>query len=90
MKALQLTEYGGPEVIRVADVPEPHAGSGQIRVQVKAAAVNPVDWKTRSGMYAGGKPLDSPRGIGFDAAGVVDEVGDGVTGVAVGVGCVDE
>ena len=84
MKALQITEYGGPEVITVAEVPEPHAGPGQIRVAVKAAGVNPVDWKTRSGMYAGGKPLDGPRGLGFDAAGVVDEVGEGVTGVAVG------
>ena len=81
MKALQFTEYGGPEVITVAEVPEPHAGPGQIRVAVKAAGVNPVDWKTRSGMYAGGKPLDGPRGLGFDAAGVVDEVGEGVTGV---------
>jgi NADPH:quinone reductase-like Zn-dependent oxidoreductase len=84
MKALQITEYGGPEVITVAEVPEPHAGPGQIRVKVKAASVNPVDWKTRSGMYAGGKPLDGALGLGFDAAGVVDEVGEGVTGVAVG------
>jgi NADPH:quinone reductase-like Zn-dependent oxidoreductase len=84
MKALQFSEYGDPEVLTIADVPEPHAGPGQIRIAVKAASVNPVDWKTRSGMYAGGTPLDGPRGLGFDAAGVVDEVGEGVTGVAVG------
>jgi NADPH:quinone reductase-like Zn-dependent oxidoreductase len=84
MKALQITEYGGPEVITVAEVPEPHAGPGQIRVAVKAAGVNPMDWKIRSGMAAGGKPLESPRGLGFDASGVVDEVGEGVTGVTVG------
>jgi NADPH:quinone reductase-like Zn-dependent oxidoreductase len=84
MKALQFSAYGDPEVLTIADVPEPHAGPGQIRIAVKAASVNPVDWKTRSGMYAGGTPLDGPRGLGFDAAGVVDEVGEGVTGVAVG------
>jgi NADPH:quinone reductase-like Zn-dependent oxidoreductase len=68
----------------VADAPEPHAGPGQIRIAVKAAGVNPMDWKIRSGMLAGGKPLDAPSYVGFDAAGVVDEVGEGVTGVAVG------
>jgi NADPH:quinone reductase-like Zn-dependent oxidoreductase len=84
MKALQFTEYGDPEVLKVAEAPEPHAGPGQIRIVVKAAGVNPMDWKIRSGMLAGGKPLDAPSYVGFDAAGVVDEVGEGVTGVAVG------
>jgi NADPH:quinone reductase-like Zn-dependent oxidoreductase len=84
MKALQFSEYGGPEVLTVAEVPEPHAGPGQIRIAVKAASVNGIDWKIRSGMLAGGKPLDAPSYLGFDAAGVVDEVGEGVTGVAVG------
>ena len=84
MKALQFAEYGGPEVLTVAEAPEPHAGPGQIRIAVKAASVNPYDWRVRSGMLAEGKPLDSPSYLGFDAAGVVDEVGEGVTGVAVG------
>jgi NADPH:quinone reductase-like Zn-dependent oxidoreductase len=84
MKALQFNEYGPPEVLRVAEAPEPHAGPGQIRVAVKAASVNAADWKGRSGKFAGGKPLEGPRYLGFDAAGVVDEVGEGVTGVAVG------
>jgi NADPH:quinone reductase-like Zn-dependent oxidoreductase len=84
MKALQFNEYGGPEVLKVAEAPEPHAGPGQIRIAVKAASVNAYDWKVRSGMFAGDKPLDSPAYVGLDASGVVDEVGEGVTGVAVG------
>ena len=84
MFALQFTEYGGPEVIRLGEAPEPHAGPGQIRIVVRAASVNPMDWKLRSGMLAQGKPLEDTTYLGFDAAGVVDEVGEGVTGVSVG------
>jgi NADPH:quinone reductase-like Zn-dependent oxidoreductase len=82
--ALQFTEYGGPEVLSLADAPEPHAGPGQIRVLVRAASINAIDWKIRSGIAARGKPLEGTGYLGFDAAGVVDEVGEGVTGVAVG------
>jgi NADPH:quinone reductase-like Zn-dependent oxidoreductase len=84
MYALQYTEYGGPEVISLGEAPEPHAGPGEIRIQVRAAGVNPMDWKIRSGMMAQGKPLEGTQYLGFDAAGVVDEVGEGVTDVAVG------
>ena len=84
MFALQFTEYGGPEVIRLGEAPEPHAGPGQIRIVVRAASVNPADWKFVSGMYAQGKPLEDTGYPGYDAAGVVDEVGEGVTGVNVG------
>ena len=84
MFALQFSEYGGPEVIRLGEAPEPHAGPGQIRVVVRAASVNPMDWKIRSGLLAQGKPLEDTTYPGFDAAGVVDEVGEGVTGVSVG------
>lgn len=84
MRALQYGEYGGPEVLSVAEVPEPHAGPGQVRITVRAASVNPVDWKQVSGMLVGDEPLAEPAVPGFDAAGVVDEVGEGVTDVAVG------
>ena len=84
MRALLYRSYGGPEVLEVGEAPEPHAGAGQVRIAVKAASVNPFDWKQRSGMLAGGKPLESPAYLGFDAAGTVDEVGEGVIGVAVG------
>ncbi|MDP9294537.1 MAG: NADP-dependent oxidoreductase [Actinomycetota bacterium] len=84
MKAVQFSEYGGPDVLHVADVEEPHAGAGQIRVAVKGAGVNPVDWKLRSGMMREAMPVDMPSIPGSDVAGVVDEVGDGVSDVAVG------
>ena len=84
MKAVQFSEYGDPDVLRVADVEEPHAGPGQIRIAVRAASVNAIDWKKRSGMLAEVMPVELPHVPGYDAAGVVDEVGDGVEGVAVG------
>jgi NADPH:quinone reductase-like Zn-dependent oxidoreductase len=84
MWALQFTEYGGPDVLSLGGAPEPHAGPGQIRIVVRAASVNGADWKFMSGRFAQGKPLERTGYPGFDASGVVDEVGGGVTGVAVG------
>jgi NADPH:quinone reductase-like Zn-dependent oxidoreductase len=84
MKALQFSEYGGPDVLHVADVGEPHAAAGQIRVAVRAAGVNPIDWKLRSGAMRETAPLELPSTLGVEVAGVVDEVGDGVTDVALG------
>ncbi|MDQ1482509.1 MAG: hypothetical protein QOF35_585 [Actinomycetota bacterium] len=84
MRALQFRTYGDPEVLEWADAPEPHAGPGQIRIAVRAASVNPIDWKMLTGAMSGGKPLAGVAYLGFDAAGVVDEVGEGVTGVSVG------
>jgi NADPH:quinone reductase-like Zn-dependent oxidoreductase len=84
VKAVQYSEYGGPEVLRVTDVEEPHAGPGQIRIAVRGASINPIDWKLRGGAMAGGEPLAQPRIPGVDAAGVVDEVGEGVTDVSAG------
>jgi NADPH:quinone reductase-like Zn-dependent oxidoreductase len=84
MQALQYTEHGGPEVLSWGDAPEPHAGPGQIRIAVRAASVNPLDWKLVSGALSGGEPVSGTAYLGFDAAGVVDEVGEGVTGVSPG------
>jgi NADPH:quinone reductase-like Zn-dependent oxidoreductase len=84
MKALQFSEYGGPEVLTVGEAPEPHAGPGQVRIKVKAASVNAIDWKILTGAMAQGRTLDGPAYLGNDASGVVDEVGDGVSEVAVG------
>ena len=80
MKAVQFSCFGGPDVLAVVDVDEPHAGPGQIRIAVKASSVNPMDRARRSGRVK----LDLPAAIGRDAAGVVDEVGEGVTDVKVG------
>jgi len=81
---LQFRAYGGPEVLEWAEAPDPHAGPGQIRIAVRAASVNAIDRKVLTGMRSGGKPMVGPGYLGYDAAGVVDEVGEGVTGVAVG------
>jgi NADPH:quinone reductase-like Zn-dependent oxidoreductase len=86
MQALQFTAYGGPEVLEWADAPDPHAGPGQIRIAVRAASVNAIDWKTISGAMSRGQPMVGTGYLGNDAAGVVDEVGEGVTGVSVGDG----
>jgi NADPH:quinone reductase-like Zn-dependent oxidoreductase len=80
MKALQYSEHGDPDVLQVVDVDEPHAAPGQIRVAVKAVGINPVDWKLRKGLFKAGLPAIT----GSDVSGVVDEVGEGVTGVSVG------
>jgi NADPH:quinone reductase-like Zn-dependent oxidoreductase len=71
-------------VLGVAEVAEPHAGPGQIRIAVRAASVNAIDWKKRSGVLAEHMPVEFPHVGGYDAAGVVDEVGDGVDGVSQG------
>src|SRR3954466_2319295 len=84
MRAVTFTDYGGPEVLGVADAEEPHAGPGQVRIAVRAAGVNPIDWKARSGAMREVMPLDFPVIDGREAAGVVDEVGAGVEGVSVG------
>lgn len=84
MKKMSFAEFGGPEVLRLIDAEEPHAGPGQIRIAVRAAGVNPVDWRIREGQILGAHPTELPAGVGIDAAGVVDEVGEGVEGVEAG------
>ena len=84
MKAVQFTEYGEPDVLRVTEAPEPHAGAGQIRVAVRAIGVNPWDWKVRSGAMRQFMPVSFPSIPGSEVSGVVDEIGDGVTGFSVG------
>ncbi len=82
MKAILVREFGGPEVLRLEDVPDPTAGPGEVRVRVHAVGVNPFDTYMRTGQYARKPPL--PYIPGADAAGVVDQVGENVTGIAVG------
>jgi NADPH:quinone reductase-like Zn-dependent oxidoreductase len=84
MKRVSFAEFGGPDVLRLLDAEEPHAGPGQIRIGVRAAGVNPVDWRIREGQILGAHPVELPSGVGLDASGVVDEVGEGVEGVGVG------
>ncbi len=84
MLALRYHEFGDPEVMRVEEAEEPHAGPGEVRIAVRAASVNPFDWKLRAGYMAEVMPVTFPVIPGTDAAGVVDEVGEGVDGIAVG------
>jgi len=84
MRVVGVTEFGGPEALRVYEVAEPHAGPGEVRINVRAAAVNPTDTYTRNGSRAGVPHVESPHVPGMDVAGVVDEVGEGVTTVRVG------
>lgn len=86
MRAIGLMVHGGPEVLKVVDVPETHAGPGQVRLRVHAVAVNPTDTMARNGSRAEQQKVDPPPYVpGMDAAGIVDEVGPGVsTGVRVG------
>ncbi|MFJ4098126.1 NADP-dependent oxidoreductase [Amycolatopsis japonica] len=86
MRAVVVRRFGGPEVLEFAEVPVPEPGIGQVRVKVAAAGVNPVDAGTRSGFLteAGIVPPREVLGIGWDVAGTVDAVGDGVTGFATG------
>ena len=83
MRAAVYTRSGPPaDVLSVQEIAEPHAGPGQVRIAVRAAGVNPIDWKIVSGLT--GRSPAAPTVPGVDAAGVVDEVGEGVTGVQVG------
>jgi NADPH:quinone reductase-like Zn-dependent oxidoreductase len=80
MKAVRFSQFGGPEVLEIVDLPDPHPGAGQVRIAVRAAGVNPSDWKKRQGLM----DPELPQTLGYEAAGVVDELGEGVADVAVG------
>lgn len=80
MKAVRFERFGGPEVLEITDLPDPHPGPGRVRIEVRAAGVNPSDWKKRQGL------MDQalPQTLGHEAAGIVDELGAGVEDVASG------
>ena len=82
--AIQYDDYGPPEVLHLAEVPELTAGAGRVRVAGRAAGVNPFDWKVRSGAFRQAFAVDFPKTPGAEFSGVVDQIGAGVTGIAVG------
>jgi NADPH:quinone reductase-like Zn-dependent oxidoreductase len=84
MRAVRFHSYGGPDVLRIEEVEQPEPGPGQVRIAVRAAGINPIDWKLRAGYMHEMMPLVFPTGTGFDAAGVIDALGEGVTGAALG------
>jgi NADPH:quinone reductase-like Zn-dependent oxidoreductase len=83
MKAARFHEYGDVDAIAVEEIAEPQPGQGQVSLRVRAAGVNPIDWKVLHGIVSGGVPLAEPRGLGVDVAGVVEQGGEGV-GLAPG------
>ena len=83
-KAVQFDDYGGVEVLEVRDVPRPEPGPGQVLVAIRAAGINISEAKIRAGVVRDFFPATFPSGEGSDLAGVVEEVGTGVKGVAVG------
>ena len=81
--AIVYTEFGGPEVLTLIEVPTPEPARDEVAVLIEAAGVNPIDWKVRSGRRAS-DPLTGPRRIGADAAGIVTAIGADVDGFRVG------
>ncbi|MEZ4750436.1 MAG: alcohol dehydrogenase catalytic domain-containing protein [Bdellovibrionota bacterium] len=75
MKSAQLSGYGGNEVVKLNDVPIPEPGKGQLLVRVKAAGVNPVDYKIRDGKLKAILPLRFPHSLGGELAGTVEKLG---------------
>ncbi|WP_371503018.1 NADP-dependent oxidoreductase [Kitasatospora sp. NBC_00374] len=80
MRAAQFSRFGGPEVLEIVDLPDPRPGAGEIRIKVRAAGINASDWKKRQGLM----DQELPQTLGYEAAGIVDEIGDDVSGVTVG------
>jgi len=84
MKAVVVHQYGGPEVLKFEDYPDPVAGPGEVLVRVAASSVNPIDYKRRAGLTKDSYPLTFPGLIGVDIAGSVIKIGPGVEGYSVG------
>jgi len=84
-RAVIYEAFGGPEVLELQEVPEPHASPGELRVRVTAAGLNPMDWGIASRPDAAARfGITVPSGFGSDFAGVVDELGEGTAGFAIG------
>jgi len=79
MRAVTIESFGGPERLRLTDVPRPRAARDEVLVRTVAAGVNPVDWKIREGLLADRLPHAFPLVLGWDVAGVVEEIGEGTS-----------
>ncbi|MGA9306725.1 MAG: NADP-dependent oxidoreductase [Candidatus Sulfotelmatobacter sp.] len=84
MKAIVVHQYGGPEVLKFEEYPDPVPGPGEVLVRVAAASVNPIDYKRRAGLTKDFYPLKFPGLIGVDVAGTVVKIGPGVGDFSVG------
>ncbi len=79
MKAVIINDFGGTDKLEIADVPKPEPEEGEVLVRIKAAGVNPVDYKIRSGLYKGRMPIEMPVILGWDVAGIVEKNGFGAS-----------
>ena len=84
MKAVVMNEYGGPEVLKFADYPDPTPGPGDVLVKVAAASINPIDVLQRSGATKDFFPVEFPGAIGWDVSGTLLKLGPGVGQFSVG------
>jgi NADPH:quinone reductase-like Zn-dependent oxidoreductase len=84
MKAIVVHQYGGPEVLKFEDYPDPVPGQGEVLVRVAASSVNPIDYKRRAGLTKDFYPLQFPGLIGVDLAGTIVKLGPGVDGFSIG------
>jgi NADPH:quinone reductase-like Zn-dependent oxidoreductase len=84
MKAIVVHQYGGPEVLKFEDYPDPVPGPGEVLIRVAAASVNPIDYKRRAGLTKDFYPMQFPSLIGVDIAGTVVAIGPGVEGFSTG------
>ena len=84
MKAVVVHQYGGPEVLKFEDYPDPVPGTGEVLVRVAASSVNPIDYKRRAGLTQDFYPMQFPGLIGVDLAGTVVKIGPGVEGFSAG------
>ncbi len=84
IQAIRVNQYGGPEQLELEQIPRPVPQEGEVLVRVYAAGVNPIDWKIRSGVLKDYYPVPLPHTPGRDIAGIIEEVGPGVTAFQVG------
>jgi NADPH:quinone reductase-like Zn-dependent oxidoreductase len=83
-RRVEYTRFGGPEILDLIEVDRPEPGAGQVRVRVRSAGLNPIDWKIFTGRAASAYGVEPPSGNGNDFAGEVDALGDGVSGLSLG------
>src|SRR5580704_17577167 len=77
MKAIRIHQYGGPEVLAQVEMQRPAPGANEVLIKVKAASVNPIDWKVRAGHMKDIFPITFPATLGLDVSGTIEDVGPG-------------
>ena len=88
MRSIIINRYGGPEVLEIAEQETPEPATGEVRIKIAGAALNPADAALRAGAFASVLGQRFPLGIGWDVAGTIDAIGAGVTDLRVGDGVV--